>query len=49
MAAPKLGHRIFDWCPLAKIYVPMKSVDAYKSADGWNEYADMIEGYNFDE
>ena len=30
-----------------KIYVPMESVDAYKSADGWSEYADHIEGYNF--
>ena len=30
-----------------KIYVPMESVEAYKSASGWNEYADDIEGYNF--
>ena len=30
-----------------KIYVPMESVDAYKSAQGWNEYADAIVGYNF--
>ena len=30
-----------------KIYVPMESVEAYKSADGWSEYASSIEGYNF--
>lgn len=31
----------------AKIYVPMASVDAYKSASGWSSYASMIEGYDF--
>ena len=31
-----------------KIYVPMESVDAYKSAEGWSEYADDIVGYNFE-
>ena len=30
-----------------KIYVPMESVDAYKAAPGWSEYADAIVGYNF--
>ena len=30
-----------------KIYVPMESVEAYKSASGWKEYANSIEGYNF--
>ena len=30
-----------------KIYVPMESVEAYKSARGWSEYANSIEGYNF--
>ena len=30
-----------------KIYVPMESVEAYKSAEGWSEYANSIEGYNF--
>ena len=30
-----------------KIYVPMESVEAYKSAEWWSEYADDIEGYNF--
>ena len=30
-----------------KIYVPMESVEAYKSAKGWSSYADAIVGYNF--
>ena len=30
-----------------KIYVPMESVVAYKSASYWSDYADYIEGYNF--
>lgn len=30
------------------IYVPRNSVDAYKAADGWKEYADDIEGYDFE-
>ena len=30
-----------------KIYVPMESVNAYKSAEGWSDYADAIVGYNF--
>ena len=31
-----------------KIYVPMDSVDAYKSAEGWSDYADDIVGYDFE-
>ena len=30
-----------------KIYVPMQSVEAYKSASYWSDYADAIVGYNF--
>ena len=30
------------------IYVPAESVDAYKSATGWSDYADVIVGYNFE-
>ena len=30
-----------------KIYVPAGSVNAYKSATNWNEYASAIVGYNF--
>ena len=31
-----------------KIYVPMESVEAYKSAYRWSEYADAIVGYDFE-
>ena len=31
-----------------KIYVPAGSVEAYKSATNWNEYASDIEGYDFE-
>lgn len=30
-----------------KIYVPIESVEAYKSAQGWSDYADAIVGYEF--
>ena len=30
-----------------KIYVPRNSVSAYKSAEGWSNYADYIVGYDF--
>ena len=30
------------------IYVPRNSVSAYKSAEGWSDYADYIEGYDFE-
>ena len=30
-----------------KIYVPRESVEAYKSAEGWKDYADKIVGYDF--
>ena len=33
--------------PDRKIYVPTASVEAYKSAEGWSEYAKYIEGYDF--
>lgn len=29
------------------IYVPRESVEAYKNAEGWKEYADQIVGYDF--
>lgn len=31
-----------------KIYVPAESVDAYKTANGWKDYADNIVGYDFE-
>ena len=30
------------------IYVPAESVEAYKAAEGWSEYAAKIVGYNFE-
>ncbi len=30
-----------------KIYVPTASVNAYKNADGWKEYASDIVNFNF--
>ena len=30
-----------------KIYVPRNSVEAYKSASNWSDYASSIEGYDF--
>ena len=30
-----------------KIFVPRNSVDAYKAANGWKDYASDIEGYDF--
>lgn len=30
-----------------KIYVPTESIEAYKKAKGWSEYADSIVGYDF--
>ena len=38
----------FYYCEnLKKIYVPTESVDAYKTANGWENYASKIEGYDF--
>ncbi len=31
-----------------KIYVPTSSIEAYKTAEGWSEYVDMIEPYDFE-
>ena len=46
---PALGHpNVFDYNGSGrKIYVPAESVEAYKSATHWSEYADAIVGYNF--
>lgn len=32
----------------AKFFVPSTSVDTYKAADGWKDYAGKIEGHNFE-
>ena len=42
------GTEVFDYNGSGrKIYVPAESVDAYKSAKGWSEYASAIVGYDF--
>ena len=33
--------------PNCKIYVPIDSVDTYKAANGWKDYAKDIVGYDF--
>ena len=44
----RYSHNMFDNnAPDRKIYVPRKSVNAYKIAEGWSEYADCIVGYGF--
>ncbi|MBO5881640.1 MAG: leucine-rich repeat domain-containing protein, partial [Alistipes sp.] len=54
---PVLGDRVFscydydekNYKPInGNIYVPAESVDAYKAADGWSEYADAIVAYDFE-
>ena len=46
---PALGGYAFDANGSGrKIYVPAGSVNAYKSAYGWSEYADAIVSYNFE-
>ena len=46
---PALGYsNVFDYYVSGrKIYVPTESVNAYKSAYGWSEYASAIVGYDF--
>ena len=45
---PSGGSNMFSSNALGrKIYVPKESVEAYKTAEGWKEYADDIVGYDF--
>ena len=44
---PALEVNIFSESPIGVIHVPQASVEGYKSADGWSEYANRIEGYDF--
>ncbi len=44
---PTILNKTFEDVSGYKIYVPTASVEAYKSADGWKDYADYIEGYDF--
>ena len=43
---PAGGDNMFDYKG-RKIYVPRNSVDSYKSAQYWSDYADYIVGYDF--
>lgn len=46
---PVVGSNIFyNKESKPKIYVPTESIDAYKSALGWSEYATTIIGYDFE-
>ena len=44
---PPSAGNIFNYNTINKIYVPADSVEDYKSADGWDFYAEKIEGYDF--
>ena len=39
---PSVGNNVFNNTNNCPIYVPAGSVDTYKSAQGWNKYADRI-------
>ena len=42
---PSIGRKVFELCDkLRRIEVPHKSIDSYKTASGWSEYADKIDG-----
>lgn len=40
---PTLGYSVFDSTNNCPIYVPPESVDAYKAASGWSNYASRIQ------
>jgi hypothetical protein len=45
---PSPDENFFRGCSsIEKIYVPHGSVEAYKTADGWKDFAAKIEGYDF--
>ena len=41
---PELGNNVYSGRFIQKISVPMSSVEAYKTANWWREYADVIVG-----
>ena len=50
LTPPNIYHDTFPsdgFYTYMKFYVPHESVEAYKAADGWKEYADQISGYDF--
>ena len=44
---PTLASNVFGYGDSREIYVPRNSVEAYKAADGWKNYANYIVGYDF--
>ena len=44
---PTGNEKMFTLTDDSRIYVPNDSVEAYKSAEYWSDYADYIEGYDF--
>ena len=41
--------KAFNYCsPLLAIYVPTESLNTYKAAKYWSDYADVFVGYNFE-
>lgn len=46
---PSLGSDAFYDSGISRIYVPADSLDAYKSANGWKNYADKIWAIGYDE
>lgn len=47
-APPQLAGYRHPFPTSATIYVPSASIDSYKDASGWSNYADQIVGYDFD-
>lgn len=50
LTPPDISHNTFPsdrFYTYMKFYVPHESVEAYKAAYGWKEYADQIFGYDF--
>ncbi len=46
---PSFGsNMLYDCSKLTTIYVPTSSVDAYKAASGWSDFADKIVGKEFE-
>ena len=43
LTPPTLETKVFASTNSCPIYVPAQSVDSYKTADGWSEYADRIQ------
>ena len=47
ITVPSLGNEVFDEMR-SVIHVPTASVEAYKTASGWSQYADRIVGYDLE-